>query len=483
MDRTKGKISFVKLRRVFRIVRKVFVWLVLLALLGSTGYLGWSQYASEKRLKDIQSQFTQRNITFSSKLPKADIPVSENATRFWKAACKLAEVDLDYGAITWPELGNRITPDAATALKQCVDTNAMTYALVQKAMEKPRCDFTCQLPVEWKEYFTFLSETRRLSRVQEARIFHAIAISDAQLAVDTCMEHLALLKALEVLPDGFGHMVRVSIAAMTVYDIEMLLSHMTLTTQQLEQLERGVADGLAIPLHKIAENDLRQCVASIKDPHLPQSIVRVGSFETEVIVRFNRPYPFNEWWDSNDDNAVHQMHWWHRMGMRLSEIADELTVYRNQQQFYDHAQFYIKVYDLTQGGTWTLDQYQKLIASLSLPEEMIAGYDMFSQINSKWLACQLALKVERSRLIQGHWPVNLGDVIFPIPVDAYDQPMRMILGTRYLRLYSIGADGKDDQGLGRWEDPAKYNFKDDSAFRLLPVEMRNRAVHKQENGM
>jgi hypothetical protein len=474
MDSGKDKVRYVKPRRFFHIGKTVFVWLVLMAFAWFTGYLAWSQYASEKLIQDIQSQLAQRNITFSSMLPKAFIPVDENATRFWQAACELAEVDLDYGAITWPEIGIKITPDAAAALKQCVDTNTTTYALVQKAMEKPQCDFTYQLPAEWKEYFTFLSETRRLSRVQEARIFHAIALNDAQLAVDTCMEHLAFINALEVLPDGYGHVVRVSIAAMAIYDIEMLLSQLTLTAHQLEQLERGMAGGLIFPLHRIAENDLRQCIASIKDPHLPQSIVRIAAFETEVIVRFNRPYPFNQGWDSNDDDAAHQMHWWHRMGVRLSELADEMTVYRNQQQFYDHAQFYIKLYDLTQDGTWTLDQYQKHIASLSLPEEMIAGYDMFSQIHSKWLACQLALKVEHYRMEHGHWPEKLDDVVHPIPVDGYGQTMKMFHDSQYFRLYSIGADGKDDQGLGKWEAPGAYADMDDSAFRLLPVERRNR---------
>jgi hypothetical protein len=100
------------------------------------------------------------------------------------------------------------------------------------------------------------------------------------------------------------------------------------------------------------------------------------------------------------------------------------------------------------------------------------------KIQAKLRAAEAALEVERFRLREGRWPRDLTEVYAEVPVDPYGHKLRLISRGDEMRVYSIGPNGVDDQGIQEFEYELLSDIaeEDDLAFILLNPDQRNRPV-------
>jgi hypothetical protein len=92
------------------------------------------------------------------------------------------------------------------------------------------------------------------------------------------------------------------------------------------------------------------------------------------------------------------------------------------------------------------------------------------------LCSSAALAAERFRLAQGHWPPSLESLVPEFlarrPADPFDgEPLRFRRGAHGIAVYSVGPDGRDDQGR-TLDDPIRKG-SDDLVFQLRDLHFRH----------
>lgn len=443
------------LRRLFGFGWGLFKFTVVCCLLAAVGYVIWVNYAGNRAIYEIDKELLSRGIREKTVQP---IPTDQNAARFWLAAIELA-VDFDhaiYNDITWPKLGERVPSDFAAKLADISQQNQPAFAMVNAAMKFDQNNLGLHTRDDFDRIMYIFGRQRQLSRSLKTKAFYAIAINDSDMAFQACVDSIAVVSVLQNVDLLITHLVQCSIAAMAIETIEHTLSCVEFTPEQLGYLQKQLDSRLEMNLGKAIEGELFYIRDCARDPQWILSGMRKW--------RIKNPYVF-------DMSSLYEKYRpWDGVPVPCFNAYEDICAGKEQLTALEEVNSCLATYDLFQKKNVTWQMFKDLEKEITPMN--LGTCQVYYQSVIRNAVAQAAMAVETYRMKHGDWPETLELVFDQIPKDAFCQPLKISHDKDGVRIYSVGLDGIDDQGLGKIEN-SSWQDKDDLTFRLLDPSKRN----------
>ncbi len=458
--------------RFFGTIFRTVKWTLILGFLAGVGYVVWVHYEGRNAIKRIETTLATHGVT---EPVSTEVPAGENASAYWLTAMETA-VDPSRVFIdsfeNWPEFGTRISQADSQKLGELLVLNQTSFDLVQQAMTYDQNALDLDVVDDFEMFTPIYSKNRKLMRSLEAKLYYAISINDQAMALDACVEMAAAVDAFKDVNLLISELVRLSLTASVYSAIEHTISCMSLSVAQLRRIENMVEHGCEIQILDAYEGEMWFIYRCALDPYKSLAFERDWRSEMHINLKLTKDQPFYRWQGMTIGKPVGypRQEWWDQLAQYAYYAVEDLTIGRKQIEAWADVQNALAAYQLLNNRDVTWKHFQ------GLEEKNELNYlncKMYFQTLLRKQVVQTALQIEKFRVQYGRWPVSMDEATKQVPYDVFGQPIKLSVIDGVLRVYSIGLDGVDDQGLGRLESVLEYEHQDDIAFRLLDPKQRN----------
>jgi hypothetical protein len=295
---------------------------------------------------------------------------------------------------------------------------------------------TARFPVDFSPgVTTLLPQTQALRlgpRLLTLKFHVDLRRGNTHDAVECILAQIALARLLDREPALVSQLVRLALVNGAIENIQTLIRNAALTDSELEQLQTGLRLADFQPSLKAALAGERAIgyMACLDPNRMSGESAAVTPAEARQIAQ-------------GTPRRVHDATKMLQISLRLSEAADEsLAAVLRESDLVD-----------AEVKTMATGMMNKLYYGLTLT--MIpaygAGLTAFARTAATRDCADAVLAAERYRRRHGTWPDGLSvlvpEFLTAVPTDPFsDQPLKMIVTSDALTIYSVGRDRIDDRG-------------------------------------
>lgn len=494
-----------KPRRFLRLVRRLAVWLGVLWLVCTLGFVAYAMVVNARgdaAVLRIKRMLSERDLldlypnAIEPELDKDGDPRDEAGTSaaYWRAAM---DAQPEAGELPIPavatvniaeiDLRQQYHPEMVSAMRETFDSNAVFFDLINKAQAADIDRFIARNDVAYQmNGLPILGDARGVARWLLVRANLAEAEDDGEAFTGSILALLDLNKTLQLDPGLNSKFVYISIDAMARQGVTDGLSRITLNANQLDRLIKAFETRRdqydLIPLLDIMlSSEFHRTTANIQDKiayweaHQRTALKNISSEDKKDLEGiFGFPSTQGFWaqiWNDatlawcpgvfkleNTERFEQAIAAYDKVTALQGDVKKQMA-YANQPDDDDDEP--LSLFDIRGRVTGTIDV-------------KITTRTVFRLDNSLATAIA-ALSIERYRVKNGDWPGTLANAVKQAPVDAYGQPLHYKQTADGVIVYSIGPNGLDEEGYGQddFDKQDKYLDPDDFAVRLYDPELRN----------
>ncbi len=477
-------------RRYIRRSWRVTKWFTFIVVVLGIGYIVITNIRGQRAADQMLKELASRGIP--AEAPESP-PEHENASRFYHAAAELFTDDPKLfnimpvnGMADWPLFGEGFSQEQADLLQQVITENELAFQSLRRVDPNDTVDFDLDPTNEDYTYLKILGESRRIARWLKLDSYQASSVNDTDRAVADCLAVLLLADHLTQEHYSIISLVRIGHLGLCKGAIEDLLSRAELTDQQLVAIANAIRDNrFQLDYAPVLMSELNTLPKSLKYPQWHTARDDYSSWQITVAI-LNDPTSkytfisgmFDQLFDAHDS-------YWKRFKHTVGRTFTLWCPGQSQLNTAAQAEQYLEIYDELNQPNLSPQQLLQLIeqdTTYPAISSMQVTLRAHMQMRATLAATEAALEVERFRLREGRWPKDLNEVYDETPTCDYGHELKMIVLKDKVRVYSIGANGIDDSGIGEDDyddydpnDPRWQNHDpDDSRFVLLNPDQRNR---------
>ena len=474
-------VQFRRLRRFCRWTCRLVKVTVLLAIIVGIVYVIWTNHRGDKAARAMINQLAARGIPGES---RPWVPDVDNGARFYLAAMKLLVLPKDLesklpvvGWAEWPQFGEGFTEAQADVLREAAGRNTEALDLARAAQSMPRFSFEMNPVANQSRTLTELGQCRNLAKWLELHSLHSQAQSNGQGAADDCLAIFHISSSLKNEHYLVVFLVRMSINALASWMIEDLLSRCVIDEASLKAL--GTALHKASRSYNYAQvlrGELRTAVLILSDP--TSALIQAECSQQQMAMVMLDAFSEYAGGDQESENRTLLAY---STGERIANSANHVIAalcpgqmqLAGAQTLSDPLNFFDQIADPTTDPQALLALSKRKTDQGDLFNALTSALENQLRAISTLTSAEVALEVELFRLRTGRWPSQVSEAVDTIPLDAYGHEIQMHSHDRGIRVYSIGANGVDENGRNRDDTGNLSDDEDDLTFRLLDLEERN----------
>ena len=436
-----------------------------LVLAGGVAFWLWWKWEDLKAAQDVKAEVARiqalgEPVTIHDLYAWHRVPEGTNdTTALWLAAFRASgsinTANSKYSQVPIVSRGDRATlaADAPNSTLDLADAFLKEHdAAFQAILTASAAQGQCRMPYAFENgaaaNMRLIQDFRQVARLLSLRTRVAVAHDDSKTAIESVEANLALARAIDHEPTLVGQLVRIAVLGVVLNDIELLLSDLPLTEEQLAQLQ-----------HRMQTLDLQNSFTSSLVGERGIGFHAFHNFPPPPAPRIAtaaQPMASGKLWRPADCRFYLQM---------MQEYIDA-----SRQPFpkaiQDSRQIEGRVATVAQ-STNPLER-MRYVQSMTVVPAMKAAISASARTEAIHQLTLTAITAQRYQLKHGQWPSDLeslSEFLRERPLDPYDgKPVRMVVKGDELILYCIGEDEIDNGG----QDP-QDNFRPDIVVRLKIV--------------
>jgi len=329
--------------------------------------------------------------------------------------------DRSYPEPEWPPLGGTLSPDVKAACEEYLALNASALNLIHQATEIPESRFDVDLSNHINADLSHLGDLRRAARILTLRARIQADEGNREATAQTILQQIRLSEALKDEPTLISHLVRISILALMLDDLEIARARVALPSDALEGIHDSIKQvSMPIGMLRAFVGERAMSNTTLQDPQA------VGAMASTPMTFTGIPQ---------------------RNRVALIESIGDLVTYSENpiwpfiepphrfdvdSRLYSLASIMLLSTDVSVRTSWQIMVYMKVNA--------------------------VALTAKRYHLDHGYWPSTPADLVpeylAGLPMDPLSvvnprdalKPLIFKPAPFGLIVYSVGTDGVDDGG-------------------------------------
>ena len=470
---------------------------LLLCMVGFGLYAWQVNMRGERAVKEVANQLDTRGLLglYTESLSGNDengftAVEAGTSAAYWRAAIALTPEAGDRPlpavaivAYTGTEPRQQYHPDVIAAMREAVSESALFYELVDRAKHAKQGPFLPQDAIEeFEANLGLLGDSRQVARWMQVRAALAEAEGDGQAFIDAYTAILAFNDNLQALPNVIDELVRISVDALVREGVAEGLSRLTLSAQQIDVLLAAIEQrrsrynastflgmALSAEYHTVTNRvqsriRLTEAKQAIVLQNLPAMIESFLSMPDE-------PGMIERLWDDALLSCApgrYELRHASEMTRSLEEYDQIVALNGKPGQLWETMTQLAEKRDADEGDISVFD-------SRGYSANFMTALKTIVRAESRLIAMTAALKVERYRVANGHWPDSLEDAIGEKPRDAYGQALGYRKTNEGIIVYSEGDNRQDEKGYNDREYIGSDQFPDADDFpvMLYNPELRN----------
>lgn len=316
-----------------------------------------------------------------------------------------------------------------------VETNRTAFDIIRQARRYDRFSYSFNGPQAFDQFSEDIGRLRRTARWIGINLYLVSAEEDSVEVVESILDMLHLCYSMDQDSSVLAQIVRMSILALAQGSIEEVLSRMSLSDESLIILSDAVRQSMRP--HVLAS--ALEVEASLIANATGQPDVRVAqvAYDEAKINRWMREMekqgftvsPTSRWYGPTG----RWQHAYRKVCPGSQQLIDAQVV-----------KFNLSMADtLRASGTIDYDLIRDAAEDGVENASGLAGsHQNLLKNDASLLSLIYALEAERFRLKMGRWPNDFAELLDgdPVPVDPWNQPLRLLHTDQGIRVYSVGVN-------------------------------------------
>lgn len=418
----------------------VLCGVIVLVVLHVRGRMALSQKIAELKAQGLPTTFAE--LEAQSRLPEGTPNAADIYMKAFAAYRPLADAEKQK---LLPVIGERPEPEASEpypqeqmdAAREFVEQNQEMFRLLHEAGQVETCyypmDYSCG-PFPDND---FLMKIKQANESQRIAIIYFSRTNQPQKAYDMSIDHLRLGQSLSRNPDMVDYAVRMAILSLSVSSVEQMINQTSIDESQLSELQEYLQQiEMTASMGPALVCEICLC---LEFKNLKQKASSAKAKKQKVAVTFV------------PENTI-----------KLIEAYQQMIEIYKLALHEQPAKIHDVIENASNAG------YLCIVPKMILPD-VEKMYEMHLRVRATMECAITALAIERYRMKEGALPETV-EALVPeylpaVYVDPFDgKPLRYKRGGAGYMVYTIGADGVDDEGWEPGPDNSDETF--DWVFRV-----------------